>query len=699
MTAAVAYIQLKNNTSGRVLAQIYHKNSTDGMQSSGTIIEAGATAFVLGANFQTGSQYATVLDYWFLALHVVNGDDQGTYLSDSTSKISDPNWKECQLQSADAGQTLTFTVDTNNFNIALKSGGTKTSMNRIRDFCPIQNVFVLMLENHSFDNIFAFSGVSGVKGATTSNSNTYNNTTYNVKKGAPAAMPTDPGHEFNDVLQQLCGTGTSYSGGTYPATIGSGYAANYATTTTEGSAPSSGDIGDIMACFDTPSQLPVFSTLANNFTLCDQWYSSLPGPTWPNRFFVHAASSGGMDDSPSSSDMAKWETVDGYTLENGSIFDKINSNSWKFAGTSTSYNLSYRIYNDCQQDVDSIVGEAAAEGLLGLLGSEMGPTEWAAFAAAAALIPACSLYSDNPQDSLGVAGLGWIPQVLSLNNISPTEIHSMTGFAGKLAQPYDPCYTFVEPHYGFTLDSTSSLGFKGGSSQHPMDDTYGGEGLIKAVYEGIRNSPLWYTSLFIITYDEHGGFYDSVTPTPGAAHAPQDKNVKGVNKHGFDFKTYGVRVPAVVVSPMVPAQVTHTVFDHSSVPATIEKCFHIANLTNRDQHANSISDLCTLSLADGTIRTDNIPLPSPVKSSSPAPAPKPEDLAVQMSLPLPEQGNLIGFMQILLKTELQLCDGTQPTREAIVSAFKNVKTRGDAMKYAIKVAGLISKAKSAKSAT
>ncbi|MFO1045329.1 MAG: alkaline phosphatase family protein [Planctomycetaceae bacterium] len=699
MTAAVAYIQIKNNTSGRVLVQLYHKNSTDGIQSSGTIIESGATQFVLGANFQTGSQYVGVLDYWFLALHVVNGDDQGTYLSDSTSEISDPNWKECQLQSADAGQTLTFTVDTKTFNIALKSGPTSTSMNRIRDFCPIQNVFVLMLENHSFDNVFAFSGVKGVRGATTSNSNSYNGTTYNVTKGAPAAMPTDPGHEFNDVLEQVCGTGTSYSGGTYPNTNGSGFASNYATTTTEGDAPASSDIGDIMACFDTPNQLPVFSTLASNFTLCDQWYSSLPGPTWPNRFFVHAASSGGMDDSPSSTDMANWETVDGYTLDKGTIFDKIKSNSWKFAGAPSSYNLSYRLYNDCQQPPVSIVAEAAAEGLLGLFGSEMGPAEWAAVAAAMASIPACSLYSDNAIDSLGVGGMGWIPQVLSLNNISVNEIHSMSSFASDLSHPYDPCYTFIEPHYGFTLDSKSSLGFKGGSSQHPMDDTYGGEGLIKAVYEGIRNSPLWYTSILIITYDEHGGFYDSIPPVPGDAHAPDDKNVKGVNKHGFDFKTYGVRVPAVVVSPMVAAQMAHTVYDHSSVPATIEKCFHIGNLTNRDQHANSISDLCTRSIAGGSIRTDNVTLPSPVRSQSPAPAPKPEDLAVQMSQPLPKQGNLIGFLQILLKTELEVSDGTQATREAIVNAFKNIKTRGDAMQYAIKVAGLASKASSAKVAT
>ena len=54
-----------------------------------------------------------------------------------------------------------------------------------------------------------------------------------------------------------------------------------------------------------------------------------------------------------------------------------------------------------------------------------------------------------------------------------------------------------------------------------MDDVYGGEGLIKAVYEAIRNSPHWDTSLLIITYDEHGGFYDCGRP-PAAAIPPDD---------------------------------------------------------------------------------------------------------------------------------------------------------------------------------
>lgn len=69
----------------------------------------------------------------------------------------------------------------------------------------ISNVFVLMLENHSFDNIFAMSGIAGIRTATLADSNSYCGKQYFVKDGAPEFMPTDPGHEFEDVLEQLTG--------------------------------------------------------------------------------------------------------------------------------------------------------------------------------------------------------------------------------------------------------------------------------------------------------------------------------------------------------------------------------------------------------------------------------------------------------------------------------------------------------------
>ena len=63
--------------------------------------------------------------------------------------------------------------------------------------------------------------------------------------------------------------------------------------------------------------------------------------------------------------------------------------------------------------------------------------------------------------------------------------------------------------------------------------------------------------MLVITYDEHGGFYDHVLPP--AAHDDRPA-----------FRTYGVRVPAFVVSPFTPrASVSNTVYDHTSIIKTI----------------------------------------------------------------------------------------------------------------------------------
>src|SRR5215813_1582376 len=259
----------------------------------------------------------------------------------------------------------------------------------------IQHVFVLMLENHSFDNMFAMSGIPGIIHATTANSNVWNKTVYNVQNGAPDSMPTDPGHEFADVLEQLAGVGASYpSGGPYPPIHNNGFAANYATSTTEGPAPAPAQVGDIMACFTTKTQLPVLYQLATDFAVCDQWFSSIPGPTWPNRFFVHGASSNGLDHSPSASDIAWWTTLHGFTYPNGSIYDSLNRKRIK-----------WRLYQD-----------------------------------------------HNGPD------LGSIPQVGSLKGVFVSEVHDVAHLASDLKGKYPYAYTFIEPNYGDIVDNTYEEG-------------------------------------------------------------------------------------------------------------------------------------------------------------------------------------------------------------------------------------------------
>jgi len=183
---------------------------------------------------------------------------------------------------------------------------------------------------------------------------------------------------------------------------------------------------------------------------------------------------------------------------------------------------------------------------------------------------------------------GQIPQVSSLKNIGFDDVDSLEDFEEDLKNNYDACYTFIEPAYGNLTAGT----YQGGSSQHPMDGVEGGDQLIKRVYNAIRNSNVWESSMLIITYDEHGGFYDSVSPP--AATPPADQTLHQNNKNGFAFDRYGVRVPALIISPWVEkGGISSAVYDHSSILKTIETLFGLDPLTQRDANANSTVPLIT----------------------------------------------------------------------------------------------------------
>lgn len=152
-----------------------------------------------------------------------------------------------------------------------------------------------------------------------------------------------------------------------------------------------------------------------------------------------------------------------------------------------------------------------------------------------------------------------------------------------------PAYTFLEPDFGST-----------GNSQHPNYDVAAGEKLIHDVYYALQTGPGWNDTLLLITYDEHGGNYDHFPP-PWGAVAPD----KSVGEFGFDFSRYGVRIPALLVSPRIPPgtvfRAKKGVVDHTSVLKTIETRWSLAPLTARDKAAASLGDVLTLA----TPRTDD----------------------------------------------------------------------------------------------
>jgi len=492
----------------------------------------------------------------------------------------------------------------------------------------IDHIFVLIMENRSFDHMLGLSGITGtdavtgeptpIQGLTGNESNALHDMVGNivdefkVRSGANDTMPIDPGHGFGQTLVQLAGNGADgawkKNPGPYPpvgTTINNaGFVDQYAAEL--GEHDPGGDRSEIMRCFG-PGELPVLQQLANEFVVCDQWFSSMPGPTWPNRMFAHAASSGGLDDSPSPGSIAGWELGpgSGFGFQNGTIYHALDR-----------ANLKYRLYSADEY-----------------------------------------------------------PMVSGLKGISILSINSMEGLVHDLPKSdFDSIrYVHIEPYYAVFSD------FQNGNSQHPIGSVSLGESFIKEVYEAIRNSPVWETSLLIITWDEHGGFYDHVNP-PTAVPPGDPPDDASHNQNGFLFDRLGVRVPAIVISPRIPKNlVDHRTYDHASIPATIEELFGLEPLTDRDRYANSLTTLLTLM----TPRTDTPTVVGPPLQTT-ATAARPR------RAPPINEGDLFSFLATAVAQDVKVSSSEE--RAAIFRRVRGIQNHAEALAYMKhvqqKVAGL-----------
>lgn len=133
------------------------------------------------------------------------------------------------------------------------------------------------------------------------------------------------------------------------------------------------------------------------------------------------------------------------------------------------------------------------------------------------------------------------------------------------------------------------------------------------MYNALRSSKAWERTLLVILYDEHGGTYDHVPP-------PRTVNPDGKvsTDPPFDFTRLGVRVPAILVSPLIPrGNIDHTTYDHTSTLATVCKRFNLpSSLTARDAGANTFET--NLSLATPRTNTPKVITPTGRTARSPA---------------------------------------------------------------------------------
>jgi len=163
----------------------------------------------------------------------------------------------------------------------------------------------------------------------------------------------------------------------------------------------------------------------------------------------------------------------------------------------------------------------------------------------------------------------------------PKAMGTYQNFLEDCAAGLLPDYSFVEPNYS---DHANLLA----SDQHPDHNVIAGENFIADVYNHVRKSPLWESTLLIIVYDEHGGTYDHVIP-PAIPQDDAPYNVDPVS--GFQFNRLGIRVPAIFISPWIDQGVIiNTQYEHASIPATVANFFikdpAKRNLMSREKRAN-----------------------------------------------------------------------------------------------------------------
>lgn len=338
----------------------------------------------------------------------------------------------------------------------------------------IDAVVVLMMENRSFDHYFgSLNGDTRYPGARRPDGLTGKETNPD-KNGRPVGVsklenyePKDPPHGFESSHAQ-------WNGGK-----NDGFVREYIDRHGEKIAK------EVMGYHDR-SQLPYLYALADRYTVCDRFFASVMGPTWPNRYYLHAGTSGGKKDNTP-------YVVGGPTTLWERLLDKKLTGKNYFAGPVAWY--------------------------------------WGAYPG----------------------------KLLTLN---PTQ--RLDAFFTDCKNGTLPSLSIIDPDF-LTSDD------------HPSHNIQLGQVFLATVLTALFQSPQWSRCLFVLTYDEHGGFFDHVSP-------PRLKD-----EH-TEFQQVGFRVPSLLIGPTVRRGfVDSTQYDHTSVGATLRTRFGLDDLSLRMAAAHDFS--------------------------------------------------------------------------------------------------------------
>ena len=368
-----------------------------------------------------------------------------------------------------------------------------------------------MMENRSFDHLLGWTGTDGdyLEAGRSRYGNGFTidgrqDLTYRDPQGQEVATYWLPGATGQQFPYQGCGEGIP----------GHGWNAGRAQRARGFLGRGSGNDQFALGYYRAVD-MGLFDQMVRRFTTADRWFSSLLGPTFPNRQYLYAAQSGGQKGDPG-------------PLKPG-IFPL--------------------------------------------------PTIWDNLRRAK--VPIGYYHTDLPILAL------WGARFFDV--VHPLESYFEDATAGKLAN-----VVMVDP--GFQIAQRTD--------DHPVGDIRTGQRWIRAIFQAFAESPQWERGLFVLVYDEWGGFFDHVDP-------PVVADDRRTSKSLTNFGQLGFRVPAIVASPYArPGFADHTQYDHTSILRMLEWRFLGAPangpgagkrgrwwLTDRDRHAANLAGTLTTTAA------------------------------------------------------------------------------------------------------
>jgi phospholipase C len=396
----------------------------------------------------------------------------------------------------------------------------------------IQHIVVVMMENRSFDHMLGYlslthetgeeapvglgriPGLNGLTGPGVNfnvapNGKTIPITAFDAdahdiqRTGEALSKALDPDHSPAGVAKQL----GAPSAGQYPMD-------GFVRAFVESRKPED-HVGEnlwvVPMGYYTAKDLPTYDFLAHHYCVCDNWHSSIPGDTWPNRLYSLA----GTNVESKHEDL--WEQIKhllhGTPVGNAPIYDvaaftrHLDDSQWRWYSHDPA---TLRAADALYRNHDNLKPENFA-------------------------------YFNRKK-------ISWLTQEVE------AEFVGHDSFLDDAAKGQLRSVSWIDPNFIDlrVLDPNSN-------DDHPPTDIRAGQSFILEIYEALTRSPNWEDTLLMVVYDEHGGFYDHVSPPP--------------IDDGSGYATLGVRVPAIVVGPRVSGTICHDLLDHTVVIKTILKRF------------------------------------------------------------------------------------------------------------------------------